>query len=223
MTVQQQKQALRREVKARAFSLPEEERRRSDAAIRRTLLALPELAAADAVFSFFPVAGEPDILPVLEAVLAAGKTLALPRCTAPGVMEARRVTELLPAMLPPNCYGIPEPGEDCPLLPWSAFSLAILPCVAADRNGGRLGHGGGYYDRFLAEAPRSMTSAVVCRSVLMPERVPAEPHDLPAGLVVTEGGVWRRGSFFPALYNPGISAKSNIIGTAPRAADKTGG
>lgn len=231
MTIPQRKQALRRAVKARALSLSDEQLRRSDDAICWTLLALPELAAADTVFSYYPVAGEPDILPVLEELLARGKTLALPRCAAAGVMEARRVAGPSGlADLSPGRYGIPEPGTDCPILPWEAFSLAILPCVTADRHGNRLGHGGGYYDRFLAQAPRSMLSAVVCRSVLMPRRVPTQPHDIPAALVVTEDGLWRRGSFFPMLYNPGNSAKSNSKGTAcPRTesgfggADKTGG
>lgn len=221
MTVSQQKQALRRSVKAMAITLSDSDVRRSDAAICRTLLAMRELAAADAVFSFYPVDGEPDILPVLKALLAQGKTLALPRCVAPGVMEARRVTGL---SLAPGRYGIPEPGEDCPLLPWEAVSFAILPCVAADREGNRLGHGGGYYDRFLAQAPSRMLSAVVCRAVLMPERIPTQPHDIPAAMVVTEDGLWREGSFFPLLHNPGNSAKSNSKGTARHGdADKTGG
>lgn len=194
MTVPQQKEALRRRVRAQASDLSAEDIRGSDAAICRVLLALPGLAAADTVFAFCPVAGEPGILPVLEALLAQGKTLALPRCTAPGVMEARRIESPAGlAALAPGRYGIPEPGEDCPLIPWEAFDFAILPCVAADRGGNRLGHGGGYYDRFLAQAPPGMTAAVVCRAVLMPPAVPTQPHDIPAELVVTEEGVWQKG------------------------------
>lgn len=194
MTVPQQKESLRQTVKARALTLSDEYVRASDAAICRVLLALQSLTAANTVFSFYPVSGEPNILPVLEALLSQGKTLALPRCTAPGVMEARQVKTLSdPAILSPGRYGIPEPGEDCPLIPWEAFSFAILPCVTADREGNRLGHGGGYYDRFLAQAPPGMTAAVVCRTALMPERVPTQPHDIPAALVVTENGVWREG------------------------------
>lgn len=194
MTIPLQKQALRRDVKAQAITLSEDYLRDSDAAICRVLLALSELKAANTVFAFCPVAGEPGILPVLEALLAAGKTLALPRCTAPGMMEARLVKDL--KGLVPGRYGIRSPGEDCPLVPWEAFTFAILPCVAADREGNRLGHGGGYYDRFLAQAPRSMISAVVCRTALMRPMVPVEPHDIPAALVVTEDGVWRQGRFF---------------------------
>ena len=150
------------------------------------------------MFSFYPTAGEPDIRPVLEALLARGKTLALPRCTAPGLMEARQVADPSGlAALSLGRYGIPEPGAGCPIIPWEAFAFAILPCVAADREGNRLGHGGGYYDRFLAQAPPGMVSAVVCRAALMPSRVPVEPHDLPAALVITEDGVWRQGRLSP--------------------------
>lgn len=187
----QRKQWMRQAVKKRAAGLSPDYLRQADAAICRCLLSLPELTAADVVFSFFPVSGEPRITPVLAELLARGKTLALPRCVGPGVMEARQVEEL--AGLIPGRYGIPEPGPDCPAIPWDRLSFAILPCVTADRAGRRLGHGGGYYDRFLAQAPPGMASTVVCRAALMPRRVPVQPHDLPVPLVVTEEGVWRQG------------------------------
>lgn len=191
MEMEGRKEWMRRAVKKREAALSPDELRRSDAAICRELLALPELEEAAAVFAFFPVGREPGILPVLEELLARGRVLALPRCTAPGVMEARRVERL--SGLAPGRYGIPEPGPDCPLLPWEVFSLAILPCVAADRAGRRLGHGGGYYDRLLALPLPALTAAVVCRAPLMPRRVPVQPHDRPADLVVTGEGVWRGG------------------------------
>lgn len=199
MTIAREKKSLRQTIKARAAALSPDAVRRSDAAICRVLLALPELTAASTIFSFHPVGPEPGILPVLETLLAQGKTLALPRCTAPGVMEARQIMSLSgPAGPIPGRYGIPEPREDSPLIPWDAFSFAILPCVAADRLGNRLGHGGGYYDRFLAQAPCKMISAVVCRAALMPDSIPTLPHDLPADLVVTENGVWHHGRLAPA-------------------------
>lgn len=187
----EQKAALREECRRRTAALSPDYRRGASAAICRHLLTLPALTTAPVVFSFLPVPGEPDITPVLEELLRRGKTLTLPRCISPGVMEARQVDRLRGLAL--GRYGIPAPGEDRPLVPWGMLSAAIIPCVAADRNGGRLGHGGGYYDRFLTWAPPDMTAIMVCFDALVVEQVPAAPWDIPVPVVVTEKGIWREG------------------------------
>ncbi len=192
METAKQKHIPRGEVKAKAAALPPGYQEGASAAICRRLLSLPELAAAGTVFGFYPGPGEPDILPVLEALLAGGRRVALPRCTSPGVMEARQVERL--DQLSPGRYCIPEPGPDRPLVPWNEVAFAILPCVTADRAGNRLGHGGGYYDRFLAMAPEGMGAAVVCFASLMPRQVPTEAHDRPIPLVITEEGTFGAGS-----------------------------
>lgn len=185
------KTTLRRAIRARAQTLTPAYRARASAGICRNLLALPELSGAAAVFGFCPAGAEPDITPVLEQVLAGGRTLALPRCLSAGVMEARRVSSL--AKLTPGAYGLMEPPSGAPLAPWGLLDFAIIPCVTADLGGGRLGHGGGYYDRFLAWAPGDMTAALVCFHRLLSEAVPMDALDIPVPLVVTEEGVWREG------------------------------
>ena len=189
MGITQDKAALRRVL--RGQTLPPHRRQQASAAICASLLALPELANAPVVFAFVPTPRAPDITPALRSLLANGHTLALPRCTAPGIMEARQVDSL--DNLSPGSYGIPEPGPDRPLIPWGMLSAAIIPCVAADRAGGRLGHGGGYYDRFLSWAPPDMAALMVCYAHQLVEQVPAEPHDIPVPLVITQEGVWRDG------------------------------
>ena len=83
-----------------------------------------------------------------------------------------------------------------PLIPWGERSFAIVPCIAADRRGGRLGHGGGYYDRFLAWAPGDMAAAMVCFSDRLVDAVPMGELDIPVPLVVTEEGTWREGALW---------------------------
>ena len=113
--------------------------------------------------------------------LLRGKALALPLCTGPGRMQARRVTDL--SRLRPGRYGIPEPGPDCPELAPETIDLILVPGVAFDPRCGRVGQGGGYYDRFL---PLSRALRVgVCPEFALLDRVPVRAHDQRMDAVVT--------------------------------------
>ncbi len=157
----------------------------ASAAICRRILALPEFRRAQWVLGFFPMASEPNIRPVLEAVLAQGKRLCLPRCLAGRQLGACAVTDL--AQLQPDVWGIPAPPTDAPAAPH--IDLALVPGVAFDRACRRLGHGAGYYDRFLETFMG--VSAGVCFSGCLLEQVPVDAHDRPVDLVVTETGLLR--------------------------------
>lgn len=94
MGIQERKAAMRRAVRSRAAGLSPDYLRRADAGICRGLLGLPEVARAGVIFAFYPAAGEPQLMPVLAELGRQGKTLLLPRCIGPGVMEARRAGDL---------------------------------------------------------------------------------------------------------------------------------
>lgn len=156
--------------------------RQWDAAALRTmgcrmaqeLFARPEWQQAGWVFCFVPMPGEPDLWPVLEAALREGKHLAVPR-TANGRMEAVRLRRL--DDLAPGAYGIREPvgGEVVAAEDFPADALALVPCLAAGGDGVRLGRGGGYYDRFLAQYKGR--SLLVCPAALTLAGIPAERWD----------------------------------------------
>ena len=126
--------------------------------------------------------------PFLRRVLSDGKRLALPACTGPGVMEFRAVTDL--NALAPGRYGILEPSTECESVPPETIDFAVIPCVTCNRAGDRLGHGGGYYDRFLAAY--TGPAAVVCPEALMGEDIPIGQLDKPVPIVVTERDTFRR-------------------------------
>ena len=176
------KSVLRAEVRAQAAALPPEVRRESDRALAGRFLALPQVEEAETLLLFRGVGTEPDTLPILEALWRAGKRVLLPKCLPGRAMAARAVTG--PGGLVPGAFGIPEPGEDCPEVEKGRIDLILVPALCYDRARFRLGQGGGYYDRYLADY-RGETVGL-CRNALLRERLPAEPHDRPVGLVLTE-------------------------------------
>ena len=156
--------------------------------VARRLLALPELAAAREVLAYLPIRNEVDTSLVAERLLAGGKRLLLPRCrkNAPGQLDLGPVSCLEEAV--PGHYGILEPPEGCCRAP-EAFApdVVLVPGVAFDLQGGRLGFGGGYYDRLLALPMAARAFAVgVCYAFQLLPLLPTEPWDRPVNAVVTE-------------------------------------
>ena len=129
--------------------LSEEYRQRAGAEIAMRLVMYPVFQQVETVFCYVSTEQEPDTRMILETAWSMGKTVAVPRCV-PGPerrMEAvviRSFEDLEPGMM-----GILEPKQGLPVLDGYKVDLAVVPCVSADRSGGRLGHGAGYYDRFL--------------------------------------------------------------------------
>ena len=97
-------------------------------------------------------------------------------------MEVRLFQPEVPLVRAP--FGLWEPPEDAPLLDRSAIQLALVPAVCYDRAGYRLGFGGGYYDRWLADF--SGFTVGLCRDCVLQDRVPREPHDRRVDLLLTE-------------------------------------
>ncbi len=185
--VTEEKRALRAHVRAETEALGKEARRASDQALLAWALSLPVLAAAQTVLLFYGVGIEPRTAPLISALLAAGKTVALPRCLPDRGMEARRIFDL--DELRPGAYGIPEPPPACPVLPKEALDLILVPALCCDKSGYRLGQGGGYYDRYLEHYKGG--TAALCRDALLRDELPREPHDRPVALVVTETRLFR--------------------------------
>ncbi len=173
-----EKTTLRGEVTRYLIQLTEAQRLESDCALQQKFLSLPQLDRVERVLLYWSMGNEIDTLPILEQLLSRGKQVLLPRCLPGGAMETRLY---VPGRLVPHRWGMQEPAMDCPLL---EPELALIPALCYDKNGYRLGWGGGYYDRWLA---RTKTHTVgLCRHALLKAHLPRESWDRRVELVLTE-------------------------------------
>ncbi len=178
----EEKHRLRALLKERLSALSPEEWRRISASVCGRLAEDPFYRTAGAVFCFVGTEGEVDTRPFLRQVLSDRKTLAVPLCAPGGRLTARIITDL--SCLRPGFFGLPEPPETAPVLSREETDLAVVPCLGADREGYRLGRGGGYYDRYLSGF--SGHSLLLCpRCALLPH-VPREPFDRRAEKLITD-------------------------------------
>lgn len=174
------KAALREFVKE--YSLTEIDRARSDKLLLSRFLSLAKSAEGTSLLLYYGVGIEPDTAQLLEPLAALDIRVALPHCLPGRQMEAREYRGR--EHLVPNTYGIPEPDESCPIVKPEDFSLILVPALCCDERGYRLGHGGGYYDRYLTGY--SGPTMALCRDKLLFPAIPAEEHDRPVGTILTE-------------------------------------
>lgn len=167
------KQDFRRQVRGMCPSVQEEQ-------VIEHILAHPWFLEAERIMAYAAIPPEIDLTPVIEAVFRAGKTLILPRCESEGQMTARKISDLQELMS--GAYGILEPRQDTKLVPAQEIDLILVPGLAFDQQGRRLGRGKGYYDRFLRETTGKKMGICSC---LLPE-IPVEEHDIAMDAVATE-------------------------------------
>ena len=182
-----EKSLLRRNFSALRRAIPPDRKAVCDHAIREALRSLPEFRTAAGVVGFVPFGAEPDLMPFV------GETrFFLPRFDETcGVYTVAEITDP-DRELVSGRYGIPEPHPELPAASESEKSglLFLIPAVACDRNGVRLGRGGGWYDRLLPSVglPRI---AVIYSCQLSGEPLPCEEHDRKMDIVVTEKEILR--------------------------------
>lgn len=160
-----------------------------DAELLSRLLTLPEYSRCGAVYTYIAKPGEVDTHPLIRAAWANGKRVAAPRWDA--AHEQLRFYWLSDAaQLAPGAFGVMEPIPACPPADSaSAADLCIVPGLAFDAAGYRLGYGKGCYDRYLPEF--AGISVGVCGAAAVELHLPHDSLDVPVQLLVTERYVRR--------------------------------
>ncbi len=197
-----QKRALRERMLAQRSALTPAQRDAASAAMMQSLLMQPAYVSANVVLAYASFGDEFDTAAFLQAVLTAEKTLVLPRVDkAMQQLVLHRVLHI--DELVAGVWGIREPRADAPPILLTDVDFALIPGVAFDRRGGRLGYGGGYYDRLLSMVSmpqtrllaRSLGQAKVVNlcaaafSCQIVEQVPLDQHDIRIPLLITENEI----------------------------------
>ena len=181
---------LRAELLAARRAVPSTVRTAEAEALTAALLSFvtTRLAAGATVCAYVPVGTEPGSVHLLDALVGAGIRVLLP-ISGEGPPAALRWATYVPGELAPARFGLLEPaGPTLDPQTIAAAGVVLVPALAVDRRGARLGRGAGFYDRSLPlRTPDAVLVAVVRDDELRAE-LPAQPHDVPMTHVATPGG-----------------------------------
>lgn len=170
------------------------QRKRRSRSAQEALIASDWFCRAETVLIYIPFRGEVNTDMITVAAIAAGKRLVLPRTERePQRLVLHRYSGDQTTLVR-GALGIREPAPDWPVVAPGEIDLVVAPGVAFDRQGNRLGYGGGYYDQMLPEVKQANPAALLIGLAFrfqVIEVLPTEPHDIPMNGVATDEGLLR--------------------------------
>ncbi len=173
------KKALRREIREKKRAMTEEEITSRSEKLGQLFVQSEVYQKAKTVYGYLPYNQEVRTVPILEQALRDGKRVAVPKIYG-DTMRFLYLDDL--SQVEKNPMGIPEPVADTPVAE-DKTALVLMPGVAFTKKGDRIGYGGGFYDRFLAEEPNHPTLAL-CYDFQIVESLPTEEFDIPVDTVL---------------------------------------
>ena len=185
--VKKEKDLLRSKCLEERRGIPKEQKAELEYKICEHIINSASYKYYDTLLLYAALYDEADLSLLAKTAITDGKRVAFPRCIPESNTMLFHYVEDTSQLIT-GSFGIAEPPEELPVYkPGNAScSVCFIPAVAADKDGYRVGYGGGYYDRFLSDY--SGTSAAVIFSRFLFERVPRGVYDVRTDLIVTEGG-----------------------------------
>ncbi len=163
-------------------ALPESASKVRSARISDQLRTLEELAGAKTLLAFSSIRSEVETRATMDDALAKGRRVALPRVVE-GELDLRLVAP--DTLLVKGAFGVPEPPGDAPEVHPEEVDFALVPALAVDPRGYRIGYGGGYYDRLIPKL-KSACVCVVAYEFQLVSEIPEQPFDVKVDVVVTD-------------------------------------
>ena len=173
------KKELRRQIREKKRAMTQAQIESASIRLKDLFCETEEYRSASAIYGYLPYNQEVRTVPILEQALRDGKKVAVPKVYG-DTMRFIYMEDL--TQVANSDLGIPEPVEDGPVAE-DPNALVLMPGMAFDKNGNRMGYGGGFYDKFLAQEPNHPTVAL-CYSFQMVESIPCADYDIPVDKVL---------------------------------------
>lgn len=180
---------LRKQILTSRDTLSDKELKEKSEQIKQTLLTLDQVRARRVVFCYVDFKTEVQTQSLIDYLLQKKKTVAVPLTL---VEEKQLIPVSISSLekdLQPGYCGIPEPGADFAekkRIDPQTIDTIILPGSVFDERGGRMGYGGGYYDRFVSNQAPAATRIGLCFDLQLQKKISLEPHDEMMDYIVTE-------------------------------------
>ena len=176
------KKALRREIGAKKRALSAAEIEARSAVLAKMLYATEQYRAARSLYAYLSFNQEVRTNPIIQRAWADGKRVAVPKVVGDEMVFIW--IDSFEGLTPQGAFHIMEPIEDGPIAD-DATALILMPGLAFDPQGHRVGYGGGYYDRYLAEQPHHPTVAL-CYDFQLYDHLDVDDYDVPVDVVITD-------------------------------------
>lgn len=181
------KKKTRAVMRARLASLPTEHMLTGNVSIFMNVLSLPEYQEAKTIFTYYSIGHEPDTRQFIRTALEMGRVVAIPQVTGSTSMEFALIESM--ETLVKGSHDIPTVGLQAKRLRPGPDDIMLVPALAFDSEGNRLGRGKGYFDRYLAGIDTFTVG--LCWDAMIMQELPYDEHDIPVDCIVTEEKISR--------------------------------